>query len=107
MLQSSRKGYNYDFKIRREVNVYQDSLVKIITLVSVFVKVVSSSLSLVSNNSDNILYAVINYSAFQKFTTIIFRIYKDYFFLCLDISFKNKRLDDEVHNNALFKLDEK
>ena len=70
MLQSSRKGYNYDFKIRREVNVYQDSLVKIITLVSVFVKVVSSSLSLVSNNNDNILYAVINYSAFKKFTTI-------------------------------------
>ena len=70
MLQSSRKGYNYDFKIRREVNVYQDSLVKTITLVSVFVKNVSFSLSLVSNNNDNILYAVINYSAFKKFTTI-------------------------------------
>ena len=70
MLQSSRKGYNYDLKIRIELNVYQDSLVKTITLVSVFVKVVSSSLSLVSNNNDNILYAVINYSAFQKFTTI-------------------------------------
>ena len=70
MLQSSRKGYNYDLKIRIELNVYQDSLVKTITLVSVFVKVVSSSLSLVSNNNDNILYAVINYSAFKTFTTI-------------------------------------
>ena len=70
MLQSSRKGYNYDLKIRIELNVYQDSLVKTITLVSVFVKVVSSSFSLVSNNSDNILYTGINYSAFQKFTTI-------------------------------------
>ena len=59
MLQSSPKGRNYDLKRRRELNVYKESLVKIITLVPVSVKDVSY-FSLGSNNNNNRLDVAIS-----------------------------------------------
>jgi len=88
---------------KRELDLYKDSLVKTITLVPVSVKVVSS-LSLGSNNNNNRLDAVISPWAFQKIhrnkSSVAIEIIS---ISCPDISFNNKRLDAEVHNNVLFR----
>ena len=59
MLQSSPKGWKYNLKRTRELNVYRDSLVKTITLVPVSVKVFHP-LSLGSNHNNNRLDTVIS-----------------------------------------------
>lgn len=107
MLQSNPKEQNYDLKSRRQLNVYRDSLVKTITLVSVSVKTISF-LYLGSNNNNNRLVAVISPPDLKKGhrnkSAVSIKIIS---FLFLNISVNNKRLDVQVHNNILFKLEEK
>ena len=89
------------------MNVYKNSPAKTITLFLVSVKVVSS-LFLGSNNNNKRLNTVISSSVVKKVHCNKFSVFiKIIYFLSPDISFYNKRLDAEVHNNILFKFEEK